>query len=151
MRVSEVMAHPAICCSRTTSIRNAVRIMHDSDIGMLLVVEEQWGRGLMGVVTDRDLCLGGLGEEHDATLTTVEDCMTTEVITVTPDTDIRVVAAMMAEHHIRRIPIVDRDKKVVGIVGIADLIAHQAIDAEEVWHLLGSIMGVEHPAHYQAA
>ncbi|MBZ5570191.1 MAG: CBS domain-containing protein [Acidobacteriia bacterium] len=59
MRVSEVMMRSPITCSRITSLRNATRMLREHDIGFLLVVEELWNRSLMGVVTDRDLCLTG--------------------------------------------------------------------------------------------
>ncbi len=151
MRVSEVMTHPPICCSRTTSVRNAARMMKESDTGVLLVVEELWGRRLMGVVTDRDLCLTALAEEHDPTLTTVEDCMTTNAVTCTPDSDVRLVVAAMSQQRVRRIPVVDKDDNVLGIVGLSDLIAHRAVDPEEICRLLGHIMGTTQTVHPMAA
>lgn len=140
MRVKEVMTQPPITCSRTTSLRNATRMLREHDIGFLLVVDELWNRTLMGAVTDRDLCLTGLGEQHDPTLTTVEDCMTTDVVTCTPDTDIREVVSLMAEHRIRRIPVVDRDRNPRGVVGIYDLVAHKAVEPSDVCRLLSRVM-----------
>jgi len=139
MRVSEVMTHDAVCCSRTTSVMNAVRILREFDIGFLLVVDDLWKRKLIGVVTDRDLCLAALGETHDPTLTTVEDCMATNLVTCTPEMDSREILATMAEHQIRRLPVVDQDNCVRGIVGIADLIRHNAADPRDIWMALSRI------------
>ena len=88
MRVSEVMKHDSVCCIRTTSVMNAVRMLREFDIGFLPVIDDLWTRKLIGVVTDRDLCLATLGEQHDPTLTTVEDCMATDPVTCTRDKDI---------------------------------------------------------------
>ncbi len=151
MRVNDVMTQPPISCSRTTSLRNATRILRESDVGFLLVVDELWSRKLMGVVTDRDLCLTGLGEEHDPTLTTVEDCMATEVVTCTPDTDITQIVALMAEHKVRRVPVVDRDHNVRGVIGIYDLITHRAVAAADISWLLSRIMEPKNRTHVQAA
>ena len=139
MRVSEVMTRDAVCCSRTTSVMNAVRMLREFDIGFLLVIDDLWTRKLIGVVTDRDLCLAALGETHDPTLTTVEDCMATDLVTCTPEMDIREILATMAEHQVRRLPVVDQDNCVRGIVGIADLIRHNAADPRDIWMALSRI------------
>ena len=112
MRVSEVMRHDPVCCIRTTSVMNAVRMLREFDIGFLPVIDDPWTRKLIGVVTDRDLCLAALGEQHDPTLTTVEDCMATDPVTCTPDKDIREILAAMGEHQIRRLPVADQDNHV---------------------------------------
>jgi CBS-domain-containing membrane protein len=114
-------------------------MLREFDIGFLPVVDDPTTRKLIGVVTDRDLCLGALGELHDLTLTTVEDCMATDLVTCTPDRDIREMLATMAEHQIRRLPVVDQDNRVRGIVGISDLIRHSAADPREIWMTLRGI------------
>jgi CBS-domain-containing membrane protein len=113
--------------------------MRALDIGFLPVIDELWTRKLMGVVTDRDLCLAALAEEHNPTLTTVEDCMATDLVTCTPDMDIREVLETMARHQIRRLPVVDRDGHVQGIVGISDVIRHNAADPRDIWMALSRI------------
>jgi CBS domain-containing protein len=139
MRVREVMTHHPVCCIRTTGVMNAVGMLREFDIGFLPVIDDLWTRKLIGVVTDRDLCLGALGEPHDPTLTTVEDCMATDPVTCTPDMDIREILATMAEHQIRRLPVVDQDNRVRGIVGTSDLIRHNAADPRDIWMALSRI------------
>jgi CBS domain-containing protein len=126
-------------------------MLREHDIGFLVVVDELWNRTLMGVVTDRDICLTGLGEQHDPTLTTVEDCMTTDVVTCTPDTDIRQVVSLMAEHQIRRIPVVDRDRNLRGVIGIYDLVAHNAVEPSGICRLLSRVMEPKPRVQVQAA
>ena len=139
MRVSEVMTHNPLYCIRTTSVMNAVRMLREFDIGFLLVVDDPTTRKLIGVVTDRDLCLAALGELHDPSLTTVEGCVATDLVSCTPDRDTREILATMAEHQIRRLPVVDQDNSVRGVVGISDLIRHNAADPRDVWMALSRI------------
>jgi CBS-domain-containing membrane protein len=119
---------------------SAVGMMREFDVGILLVIDDSLTRRVIGAVTDRDLCLLALGEPHDPALTTVEDCMATDVVTCAPDDDVRKVLGDMREHQIRRIPVVDRDKCVCGIVGVSDLIRHHAVDPAEICMALDRIM-----------
>ncbi len=151
MRASDVMTKDPICCIRTTSARNAARMLREFDVGILPVIDDLWTRKLIGIVTDRDLCLTALGEPHDPTLTTVEDCMATDVATCAPDADIRAVVAAMAQARVRRVPVVDRENSVLGIVGVSDLIRHNAVDARDIYMALGRIMEPKHRARAQAA
>ncbi len=140
MRVRDAMNQDAVCCSRTTGVMNAVWIMREFDVGDLLVIDDLSTRRLIGFVTDRDLCMLALGEPHDPSLTTVEDCMATDLVTCAPDDDVRKVLAEMEEHQIRRLPVVDRNNCVRGIVGISDLLRHKAVDPAEICSALDRIM-----------
>ena len=151
MRVSEVMTKDPVCCIRTTSVMNAAGMLREFDVGILSVIDDLWTRKLIGVVTDRDLCLTALGEPHDPTLTTVEDCMATDLVTCALDTDIREVLAAMAKRQVRRVPVVDRDNNVRGIVGISDLIRHHAADPRDICMALGRITAPKHRVRAQAA
>jgi CBS domain-containing protein len=145
------MTQDVVCCVRNTSVMNAVGMMREYDVGVLPVIDDLWTRRLIGIVTDRDLCLEALGEPHDASLTTVEDCMATDVVTCAPDDDVRKVLADIGEHQLRRIPVIDRNNCVRGIIGISDLIRHNAVDASEICRALGRIMGPKQAAGKCAA
>jgi CBS domain-containing protein len=121
------------------------------DIGILLVIDDLWTRKLIGVVTDRDLCLTALEEVHDPTLTTVEDCMATDLVTCTPNTDVRDVLAAMAKRQVRRLPVVDRDNRVRGLVGISDLMRHNAVAPKDTCVVLSRIMAPKPRGRTQAA
>ncbi len=65
MRVSKVMTHDPVCCLRTTGIRAAAALLRQFDIGFLPVIDDWETRRLIGVVTDRDICLLAVREEYD--------------------------------------------------------------------------------------
>jgi CBS domain-containing protein len=115
------------------------------------VIDDAVNRRLIGVVTDRDLCLRVLTQMHDPTLTTVEDCMTPEPFTCAPDTDVRQVLALMAKQQVRRIPVVDRHKRVVGIIGLSDLLRHEAINPRDTHLAFARITKTKEAARAQAA
>ncbi len=146
MQASEVMFNEVVCCSRNTSVMNAAGMMREADVGSLLVIDDPTTRRLIGVVTDRDLCLDALGEPHDPVLTTVEDCMATDLVTCAPEEDVRKVLAEMAKHQVRRVPVVDRENLVCGIIGVFDLVRHNAVDAAEICTALDRIMAPKKPA-----
>ncbi len=139
MRVSEVMTPDPVCCLRTTGIRAAAALLRQFDIGVLLVIDDWETRRLIGVVTDRDICLLAVREEYDPTVTKVGDCMATEVLTCAPDLDIRGALMVMMKHRVRRLPVVDEDNRLQGIVGISDLIRHEAVDPRDIWMALSRI------------
>ncbi len=139
MRVSEVMTHCPICCTRATSVIQAAGPLREFDVGLVPIVDGLWAQKLIGVVTDRDLCLTALREGYDPKLTTVEDCMARDVIACTPDMDVRGALTIMIKHQVRRLPVVDQDR-IRGIVGLYDLIRHDAVSPRDLWMALSRIM-----------
>ena len=103
---------------------DAAAMMKQFDTGVIPVAEE--GR-LLGLVTDRDLVLRVLAERKDPLEVRLEDIATTAPITVTPDTQLSEARSMMAEHRIRRLPVV-KNGELVGILSLGD-VAHA--DASE--------------------
>ncbi|MHB1611195.1 MAG: CBS domain-containing protein [Sulfobacillus sp.] len=116
MKVSEVMAKKVSTVSPSDSIQKAAQIMQQVDCGSTPVIE---GDKVVGVVTDRDIAIKAVatGKSFD---TPVKSVMFSHVVTCTPDTDARDAANKMAEHQVRRLPVVDHGK-LVGILAIADL------------------------------
>jgi CBS domain-containing protein len=151
MHVNEIMTKKAVCCSRTTSLRNAARMLREFDIGLLPVIDDWSTQKLIGVVTDRDLCLAGLTESHDPLLYTVEDCMTTNVITCTETMDVRAALAAMAENRVRRLPVIGPDNTIRGIVGISDIMRHDAVAYRDICAVLSRIMAPKDRVRTQAA
>ena len=132
MRVSDVMSrHPAICI-RSNSAQTAAAMMKESDIGILPVVEDNYTRRLVGVITDRDLCLGTVASGRNPNHTWVEDHMSEEPVFCIAEDSVNTVLEIMKRHQVRRVPVVDNDKVVVGMVSIADLVRHNAVDAGEL-------------------
>ncbi len=96
---------------------DAAAMMKQFDTGVIPVAEE--GR-LLGLVTDRDLVVRVLAERKDPLDVRLEDIATTATITVTPDTKLSEARSMMAEHRIRRLPVV-KSGELVGILSLGDV------------------------------
>lgn len=123
MQVKELMTRDVRLLSPQDTLRNAARHMRDDDIGSLPVAD---GDRLVGYLTDRDLVIRGLAEGRDAD-TSVREIMTDRILYCFEDDSVEDVAANMAENQVRRLPVLSRNKRLVGIVALADL-ATQADD-----------------------
>jgi CBS domain-containing protein len=116
-RISEVMTNELAMVPPDTSVAEVAAIMRDRDIGDVLVVED--GK-LRGIVTDRDLALQVLAEDHDPQSATVDDFMNKKVITGDASWSLDRAAKTMAKYQVRRLPIVENDH-LVGIVSLGDI------------------------------
>src|ERR671933_1576129 len=114
MRVSEAMTHDVRVASPDQSIREAARIMAEIDAGVLPVGE---GDRLVGMVTDRDIAVRAVAEGKGPD-TPVREVMTPEVRYVSEDESLRDAADSMAREQVRRLPVVNRDKRLVGIISL---------------------------------
>jgi CBS domain-containing protein len=124
MKISEVMTPNPKTVGPTDSIQTAAQVMRDEDTGVVPVVEH--GR-VTGVVTDRDIVLRAVADgDFQAE---VEDVVSDDVITCTPDMSTADAAELMSEHQIRRLPVVDADERLVGIVSLGDLAVKEGRDA----------------------
>ena len=118
---SEVMTKDPVCCLPTDSAATAAQLMKNENIGSILVVENEQNRTLVGIVTDRDLALTIVAEHQDAKSVPVEAVMTRRLVICRADDDLEKAIRAMAEHQLRRIPIVDNDNRLVGIIAQADV------------------------------
>jgi CBS domain-containing protein len=119
MQVHEVMTEPPQTCPRTRHLADASRRMRDSGCGSLVVLGAR-GR-VVGIVTDRDLALA-VGEHHDAGRLTVNRVMSQPVHMCRPDDDVTVALGRMASVRVRRLPVVDTDGDVKGLISIDDIV-----------------------------
>ena len=117
----EVMTKDPVCCLPTDSVSKAAQLMKDENIGSIPVIENEQSQMLVGIVTDRDLALTIVSEGRDAASTPVEAVMTRELVTCLDDDDLQKALGAMAENQLRRIPVVDNDHKIVGIIAQADV------------------------------
>jgi CBS domain-containing protein len=120
-KCNEVMTKNPVCCLPTDSVAKAAELMKSGDIGSIPVIENEQTQKLVGIVTDRDLALMIVAEGRDAKSTKVEAVMTHKVVTCLADDDLQKALDAMAEHQLRRIPVVDNDNKIVGIIAQADV------------------------------
>jgi len=107
----------------------AAQLMKGEDVGPVLVVEDKSSRRLVGIVTDRDLALKVVAAGKDPNSVRVKEVMTTDPVTVRPDDNIKKAMERMKDNQVRRIPVVDKDECVLGIISQAD-IAREVGDEE---------------------
>ena len=126
--VSEIMTTDVQCVEPQDSLRHAAELMQEHDVGALPVCD---GDRLLGMLTDRDITVRCVAQGLDADATTVSDIMSDDVSYATEDQDTEEVMRMMGDKQIRRMPVVDTDRHLVGIVALADLALRQSghIDA----------------------
>lgn len=110
---------PAVATAETTA-RDAARMMEDNDCGSLPVVEGRDSMKLVGMVTDRDLALRILGRGQDPN-TPIREAMTRNVSSVKQNDDLDAVEHVMSGQQVRRVPVVDDQGRVIGIIAQADL------------------------------
>jgi CBS domain-containing protein len=120
-KCSEVMTKNPFCCLPNDSVEKAALMMKKENIGSIPVIETEHTKKLVGIVTDRDLALKIIAEGLDAKSTKVNDVMTHKVVTCLADDDLQKALDAMADHKLRRLPIVDTDNKIVGIIAQADV------------------------------
>ena len=120
-KCNEVMTKNPLCCLPEDLVTKAAGLMKSENIGSIPVVENEQTRKLVGIVTDRDLTLKILAEGFDAKSTKVEAVMTRKVVTCRAEDDLQKALDAMSEHQLRRIPVVDGDNKIVGIIAQADV------------------------------
>mgnify|MGYP006283132577 FL=1 len=128
MHVREVMTAGVDVIGPAMSIRDAAAKMRDEDVGALPVGEDD---RLIGTVTDRDIAVRAVADGRAPGDCTVRDVMSEGVHYCFDDEDAGRASALMAEHRVRRLPVVNRDKRLVGIVALAHL-ARAGADGDAV-------------------
>ena len=124
MQVSQILTREVETIRPDTTVREAAQRMRSMDVGSLPVCD---GRQLLGMVTDRDITIRITAEGRDPANTPVLEAMTPDVAYVFEDQDVQEAARIMQDRQIRRLPILDRDKRLVGIVSLGDL----AVDTDD--------------------
>jgi CBS domain-containing protein len=120
-KCNEVMTKNPVCCRPDDMVVKVAQLMQSENIGSIPVIENEQTQKLVGIVTDRDLALKIVAKGQDAKSTKVEAVMTRQIVTCRTGDDLQMALDAMAEHQLRRIPIVDDDDKIVGIIAQADV------------------------------
>ena len=120
MKVSEVMTRDVVVANPKQSICDAAKLMAECDTGALPVGEDD---RLVGVITDRDIAVRAVAKRLSLD-TPVRDVMSREVLYCFEDEEVEHVARNMADQQIRRLPVLNREKRLIGIVSIGDLALH---------------------------
>ena len=115
------MTGDLVCCVPTDTAARAAKLMKAENIGSVPVCEDRHNRKLLGIVTDRDLALYVVAEDRDANSTKVHDVMTRQPVTCSADDDIQKALEAMEKNQVRRIPVLDDDGHLIGIIAQADV------------------------------
>jgi CBS domain-containing protein len=124
--IREVMTPNPSTIEPNNSVVEAARIMKREDAGVVPVTEN--GR-LTGMVTDRDIAIRVVAEGKDPQSTTVSEVASTDLVTVDPQQDLDEALRLMAQHQVRRLPVVEEDGRLVGVVAQAD-VAREGDDSQ---------------------
>jgi CBS-domain-containing membrane protein len=119
MRVSEVLCRPVVSCTEETSLASAARLMADNDCGILPVLRSA---RLVGVVTDRDVCVAIGRQKRPASEIPVREIMSTDVVAATTTDEVQTALARMGGRQVRRLPVVDPHGALEGVVSLDDLV-----------------------------
>jgi len=128
MQVQQIMQRNVTIADPNMTIRDVARKMRAENIGALPVGEND---RLIGMVTDRDIVVRGVAADCAPDETTVREVMSEGVSYCFEDDDAQAAAQIMADHQVRRLPVLDRDKRLVGVLALADLGRSQAGAAQE--------------------
>ena len=116
--VRELMTSNPCSIDSDKSVAYAAKMMRDEDVGIAPIVE---GNRLVGVLTDRDIAVRVVAEERDPNEVKVEEVASRDLVTLDPEEDLDEALRLMARHQVRRLPVVEEDGRLVGVVAQADV------------------------------
>jgi len=141
------MASEVAACARTDSLHLAARIMWERDCGCVPVVDHN--SVVVGIVTDRDICMGGYTQGRSLHLIQVQDVMSAPVVSCAPDDVLITAEKLMRDNKVRRLPVCDVDGKLKGVISLSDIALEadrerrigsgRAIRSTEVAEILGAV------------
>lgn len=145
MHLTQVMSSNVQLANPDMSICDAAAMMQSNDVGVLPVGEND---RLVGVITDRDIAVRAVAAGREPRATKVRDVMSEGVRWVYDDASTKEAAQIMSKHQIRRLPVIDHDKRLVGIVSIGDF----AVESSEIRPAAEALTGVSKGAekHHRA-
>lgn len=120
-KCSEVMTREPASCEPGDPVRRAAGMMKAEDVGAIPVVESKSSRRLVGIVTDRDIVVKVVAGQGNVDQATVRDAMTSNPASVREDDDVSKAVELMAQRQVRRMPVVDAEGRLAGIIAQADV------------------------------
>jgi CBS domain-containing protein len=138
-QVKDVMSKDVKVVNPDMTLQQAARMMSDGDFGMMPVGEND---KMIGAISDRDIAIRGVAEGKGPA-TTVREIMSTKIFWAYDDETVDRAAELMSEHQVRRLPVVNRDKRLVGIVALGDF----AVDSHEIQPAAEALSKISEPSH----
>jgi CBS domain-containing protein len=124
--VQDAMTSNPCAIDADKPVSYAAKMMKQEDVGLAPIVE---GERLVGTVTDRDIVTRVIAEGRDPDSTSVREIASTNLVTIDPQQDLGEALQLMAQHQVRRLPVVEEDGRLVGVVAQADVAEH-AVSSE---------------------
>ena len=137
-QLKDVMSRDVKIIGPDTTIREAAQKMRDGDFGLLPVGEND---RMIGTISDRDIAVRAVAEGKDLS-TTVRDVMSEGIVWGFEDESVEKAVKIMSEHQVRRLPVVNRDKRLVGIVALGDL----AVESSEIRPVAQALSEISRPS-----
>ena len=125
MKVKEVMTPNATAIWLTESLADAAKLMWENDCGALPIIKD--GRKVIGMITDRDVCMAAAMKGRNPCAISVEEIMTRQVYAAKPEENIDQALQTMREHQVRRLPVINADGELEGILSINDIVLHAEV------------------------
>lgn len=149
-RVRDVMTRDVVSCQQFDSLNRAAQLMWDEDVGALPIVDQD-GK-LVGMLTDRDICMSAYTRGQPLTELGVSSAMSRQLHTCKPSDTLRSAMELMSKQQIRRVPVIDDSGKLIGIVSLADLaLLAQAPSPQSqearIW-VPGVLAGISEPSQF---
>lgn len=148
MQAREIMTESPICCCPSDDIHQVAKSMRDNMCGLLPVINNSQDMLLVGVITDRDIvCRVMANDNVQCNNATVQTAMTAgKIWSVKPNASVDEVVEMMEEGQVRRVPVVDEDNKILGVISTAD-IALELDEPDEIAEVFEEISEPTHIPH----
>lgn len=137
MKSREIMSRVLFCCTPSDTVERAAQLMRDHEIGAIPIVNDCTERRLVGIVTDRDICLRAVAAGKAGATLAIADVMSKWPTTCSPDDPIEVCEEIMRRKQIRRVPVVDSRGVCLGMVSQADIALNDT--AEHIYRTLAAI------------
>lgn len=122
MKVKEIMTPDAKSIWLTESLADAAKMMWENDCGVLPVIKD--GQKVIGMITDRDICMAIAMRDTNPSGVSVEEVMTGQVYSVKPEDEVNRALKAMQEHRIRRMPVLNTEGELEGILSMNDVVLH---------------------------
>lgn len=133
MKLKELCELDVVCCTRQLTIAAASRLMRERHVGDLVIVEElDEEREPVGIITDRDIVVEIIARDKDPRMVTVGEVMSKPVVIASESEDAAQALQRMAAHGVRRVPVVDDQRRVIGIVTLDDLLREHTEQANRL-------------------
>lgn len=139
MKIRDVMTSNPNRCIPEASATQAARIMDQMHVGIVPVVVSDTNPKLVGVVTDRDLCLSVVAADKHPSSVQVSNCMTSEIVACRPEDDIQKALDLMSKHQVRRVPVINEQGLLQGMVSTADIWQRSNLSSDFVQRALKDV------------